>query len=199
MPTKKLVKKIKAPIKRKKAATKKVAKPVPPKRKKGPVKKQAKKKEPSVEAQVEAFRTKITSMTASKRIANLQQWLITNKYQRLGEGVTRVTYVKGDSKTVIKVPKEPYNVAANMGEVKFAKKPLHGIKVAKCSLKMMMGVPVVEMERVEPLATPTWSNDRVINKLAQKYPWICWVDCNQVGKNSKGEVVAFDVGNYGWV
>jgi hypothetical protein len=134
-----------------------------------------------------------------KRISALRKFLKKEGFTQIGSGCTRITFGKPRVDYVIKLPlSSSYN---NVNEVKFAKNPKKGIKVAKCSLEILKGVPVVKMERVKPLVEPRfYGSDRAeraiqrIQKSGER--WITKVDCCQVGRTKDGRIVAFDVGNF---
>ena len=174
-----------------KGATKRSMKKVTPVVKK----KSASKPKVSVAAQVQKFNSQPYAMREMKEKA-LRKFLKAKGFAQIGAGCTRVTYGSPECDYVIKMG-SPF---INLREVLFAKRPTNGIKVAKCSLQFMKGVPVVKMEKVKVLITPlTYGSDaseKIIRKLSPKHPWIGRIDCNQIGKTKDGRIVAFDVGNF---
>lgn len=135
-----------------------------------------------------------------KRISALRKFLKKEGFTQIGSGCTRVTFGKPRVDYVIKLPSGSSSSYVNVNEVKFAKNPKKGIKVAKCSLEILKGVPVVKMERVKPLVEPAFFGTarglRTIQRIQKSGErWITEVDCCQVGRTKDGRIVAFDVGN----
>jgi hypothetical protein len=157
-------------------------------------KKSASKPKVSAADQVQKFSSQPDEVREMKEKA-LRNFLKAEGFARIGAGCTRVTYGSPECDYVIKMGSS----YINLREVQFAKRPKNGIKVAKCSLQFMKGVPVVKMEKVKVLITPqtygSEASEKIIRKLRPKHPWIALIDCNQIGKTKDGRIVAFDVGN----
>lgn len=104
------------------------------------------------------------------------------KYEFLGKGGQRIVFLKNKS-TVIKVPLSFDGMLANESEARLYKKYKKNgeIPYAKCKLiTHAEGVSLLEME---------WVDDRCIDK----YPkWSEFVDCQQIGYDRNGKLVAFD-------
>lgn len=104
------------------------------------------------------------------------------KYDLIGYGGTRVVFDTGDG-NVIKIAYNDYGVQANGNEVNRPED--HWIPVAKCEFfedSQGSGLCII-MEKVEVVTT----------FLLDKPYWVDYVDCQQVGYNSKGELVAYDL------
>lgn len=100
-------------------------------------------------------------------------------FKLIGEGRNRLTYLSPSKKYVIKVPKNPEGIRNNFFEARDCKKDswLYRNQKAKCR---MWGYLLV-MEYVKPVYN-FWELPN----------WILTVDCQQVGYDRKGNLVAFD-------
>lgn len=104
------------------------------------------------------------------------------KYEVLGEGRNRIVFLK-DENWVIKCPLNDDGISDNTYEEKMFLsygKDKDIIPYAECRVTYVNDIPLLEMERVHPISP-------------EELPeWAAWVDCAQVGKNNKGEIVAYD-------
>jgi hypothetical protein len=106
----------------------------------------------------------------------------------LGYGRTRICFLEDDNR-VIKIPFTREGYQASSREVhtyeNFKKDPEAGwIPTAECYFTQVAGIDIwlLSMERV---IRPQFGDPRP--------PWVDSVDCGQVGYNSAGELVAFDL------
>ena len=105
------------------------------------------------------------------------------KYMFLAEGRQRIVFLK-DNQWVIKVPKDEWGLLSN--EQEFNRYKLFGkigdiVAYAECYLQDdENGISLLVMEKVEQLP------------IKDQPDWAKYVDCGQVGKNTKGEIVAYD-------
>lgn len=104
-------------------------------------------------------------------------------YLFLGEGRHRSVYRRGNF--VIKIPKNWDGLASNEREANIYQSTskngwLFGIRYAKCRLHIS-GLLIMEYVR------PT-------DQFGQLPSWTYHVDCQQVGYNSRGYLVAYDYG-----
>lgn len=83
---------------------------------------------------------------------------------------------------MVKIPKDSLGVIANYSEYrKYRRAPQDGaIKLARCRFIRATGWLV--MAYLEP---PTIEEIRAT-------PWVCFVDCQQVGRNQHGIIQAYD-------
>lgn len=101
----------------------------------------------------------------------------------IGTGRDRHTFNRGDG-YVLKLGHDSCGDEANLHEAfLFAKHGYHGkIPYAKCHIEYMQGFPILIMEWVEHTDLPR-----------KKLPrWVDSVDCQQVGYNKQGLLVAYD-------
>jgi len=102
----------------------------------------------------------------------------------LGEGRTRRVYLAHSGKYVVKYPLNSTGEHANWQEAKDYKKGgfLEKENLARCRLATLRGKEVLIMEKVEPT--------NKFNKEGNS--WVDYIDCQQVGYNRKGKLVAYD-------
>jgi len=94
-------------------------------------------------------------------------------------GRTRATFDRGDG-FVIKFSLDGEGAIATSNESKWAD---DFIPLADCRMEFIDDIPVLVMEKVE-----------IVTASYQDMPdWVGYVDCGQVGRNSKGELVAYDL------
>ena len=95
---------------------------------------------------------------------------------KVGEGRNRIVY---DYKPgwVIKFPKNENGELDNWRESRWNSKE---IPIAKCYLEDIEGQCCLVMEKLKPAKGPFPS-------------WVDFIDCQQVGINSNGELVAYDL------
>lgn len=105
-------------------------------------------------------------------------------YQYLAEGRNRIVFIK-DEQWIVKVPKNEMGILNNQQEAdrykKFGKtKDI--IAYAECRIEHDTNdIPLLIMEKI---------SETIPDKDMPE--WASYVDGNQVGLNSKGEIVAFD-------
>lgn len=99
-------------------------------------------------------------------------------------GRTRVVFFLEDG-AVVKVPFTEEGIAANRYEADVFNEEDPFIKMAKCNLeKVTENSPeILRMEKVTPILY--WDKPAP--------DWVSFVDCQQVGINSKGDLVAYDL------
>jgi hypothetical protein len=100
----------------------------------------------------------------------------------LGEGNTRIVYLSKSKQFVFKVPKDDYGLSDNYGEAREYRKrtgPFEHNQLARC---MITHSGILVMELVEPV-----KDNKVFLPL-----WVDFVDCQQVGYNRAGALVAYD-------
>lgn len=99
-------------------------------------------------------------------------------------GRTRAVFDRGDG-YVIKVPLNQEGVMASTNEFSTAEMDDSLIPVADCKFDFSTGMPLLVMEKVDT---------NVSNRYGKDMPdWLSYVDGAQVGYNSKGELVAYDL------
>lgn len=105
------------------------------------------------------------------------------KYECIGEGRRRKVFVINE-RLVAKVAKDEWGVVDNYSEARnFSSEGRDGyIPMAECFLLHVNDLPVVFMERVEPVHIP----------YEEAPSWLGWVDCGQVGYAKDGKLVAYD-------
>lgn len=101
----------------------------------------------------------------------------------IGVGRNRCVFRDGDN--VVKVPLNEYGVTDNEHEACYGESYLKGyLKYARCHrVDEPSGLPIVIMEYVKPASYKKSMPD-----------WVSYVDCQQVGYNKDGELVAYDYG-----
>lgn len=105
-----------------------------------------------------------------------------NKYEVIGEGRNRIVFLKDDN-TVIKFPLREYGMYDNQSEAdRFFRYGKTGdiIPSAKCSIFFLNNIALLEMERIHLL------KDQEVPK------WADYVDCQQVGVNKDGVILAYN-------
>lgn len=109
---------------------------------------------------------------------------IKNKYGNpIGEGSTRIVFDAG--RWVVKVPNSIYTFDANYNEQFRGDRSLDNEIYAACRLFHIKEVPVLYMEKVTLVPyTKGMPN------------WVDFIDCQQVGLNRRGKLVAYDYGNF---
>lgn len=101
----------------------------------------------------------------------------------LGEGSNRIVFRRKNSKWVLKIPLNPAGMNDNDAEDHYYRKWKHkSDKMARCRLVQLMDVPCLIMEYVNTEVGP----------LKNLPEWTLFVDCQQVGYNSHGKLVAYD-------
>lgn len=106
--------------------------------------------------------------------------ILTKKYgEPIGVGRSRAAF---RSKSVVfKIPINGQGFHDNAWEARnYQKRTEKSLPMAKCRIIDINDIPILAMELVEYIPyneSPKWAD---------------WVDCRQVGKNKKGEVVAYD-------
>lgn len=117
------------------------------------------------------------------------QFYLDSGAEFLGYGRTRIVFAE-DAERVIKIPFTSEGYRASSGEVKtyenFHKDPDAGwIPTAECFFTQIEGINIwlLSMERMQEF--PRFG--------APRPDWVDSVDCGQVGLNSKGELVAYDL------
>lgn len=97
----------------------------------------------------------------------------------LGYGRHRIVFA--DDNWVYKLPHHEDGEEANAEEERLSREKRRDFPVAYCTFVEILGVEVLKMERVKRLTKE------------KEYPsWVWNVDCEQVGYNSAGQLVAFD-------
>jgi hypothetical protein len=112
---------------------------------------------------------------------NIDQILITKGYKLIGEGRTRRVYLSPRLLYVIKVPKENTNGwLDNKREGKiYQERERYEEKFARCRF-LKNDLLVMEYVKIVPLDCDNTPQ------------WVSWIDCQQVGYNHKGVLVAYD-------
>ena len=104
-------------------------------------------------------------------------------FEFLGAGRNRFVFRKPESDWVIKVPINEYGMLDNDSEDIYFHRHQTGF-MARCKLIQLCDVPILVMEYVD------------INLEKKDMPdWSAWVDCQQVGRNKNGKIVAYDYAN----
>lgn len=103
-------------------------------------------------------------------------------------GTNRITFMMG--KYVVKLPRNLNGVADNdwEGSVRHSPHP-EMPKYARTRLIYVGEIPVLFMEHVE-----RWSYPQLEAKLGKVPAWVDGIDCQQVGYNRHGQLVAYDYG-----
>lgn len=102
------------------------------------------------------------------------------EYSVLATGRTRIVFLKNNHE-VIKLPLNEEGLEAQYTEAQTYKKNKKRNIFAKCSLVHDNDIPVLTMERVRPIMT-----------IKDPPEWVGFIDCEQVGYNSLGQLVAYD-------
>jgi hypothetical protein len=110
---------------------------------------------------------------------------LADKYGNPSVGRTRAVFDMGDG-NVIKVPLNQEGAAASRNEYHSYNMDDPFIPVAKCDFyEEYERVPLLIMEKVDTNVPDRYGKD--------KPDWVSYVDGAQVGYNSKGELVAYDL------
>lgn len=105
--------------------------------------------------------------------------LTTKHGEPIGEGRSRFVFDAGNGE-VVKLPKNWEGISASGNEATW--KMHDTVPVAKCRIEMVDDIEVLYMEKVSPV------------KSSQGLPeWTSWVDCQQVGIDKEGKLVAYDL------
>ena len=115
----------------------------------------------------------------SKKLNNLIK-KYKKKYSVLATGRTRIVFLKNDTE-VIKLPLNEEGIEAQYTEVQTYKKNKKRKIFAKCSLVHDNEIPVLTMEKVRPAM-----------EIKDPPSWVGFIDCEQVGYNSQGQLLAYD-------
>jgi hypothetical protein len=106
-----------------------------------------------------------------------------SNYVKIGEGLSRKVYDLG--KLVVKIPKNSDGYFDNIFEREQflrIRRREDVIPFVNCYLITIDCVPLLFCEKIE------------INIKGKELPdWVSWVDCQQVGINSRGQFVAYDL------
>ena len=103
-------------------------------------------------------------------------------------GSNRVTFIMG--RYVVKLPQNYDGIADNDWEGSVRHSPdLGAAKYARTRLIYVGQIPVLVMEYVEP-----WCYRDLQEKLGKVPTWVDFIDCQQVGYNRRGQLVAYDYG-----
>lgn len=108
-------------------------------------------------------------------------------YEFKGCGRHRTCYAKPKSKYVLKIPRNLAGFEANRAEVAFYENRKQFTdsqdRMARCRLVMIHDIPCVVMEKI----------NRDLGYGPNPWPnWVYTVDCQQVGFDRKGRLVAYD-------
>jgi hypothetical protein len=116
------------------------------------------------------------------------------QYGEPAVGTSRATHFV-DDQTVAKIPLTCQDVDCNLAEANWTHAE---IPIAKCEIKKHGIVPVLCMERVEPLFDHVAHNGKS-PKVREYDNWPAWVyslcDGPQIGKTQAGDIVAYDCGS----
>ena len=130
--------------------------------------------------------TSIMACTTTTEELAISQILerFTAKYGKpIDSGLDRIVF--DASRWVIKVPRSSWCYGANYTEASYGHRSCKSDTLAICRLFHIDSVPVLWMEKVEPVTSfsnlPDWTN---------------FIDCQQVGYTRKGKLVAYDYGNH---
>ena len=123
------------------------------------------------------------NMIDQETVDNLKKLfnIMKNKYGNpIGTGRHRVAF--GNDRVVFKIPKNDNGFHDNAWEFrKYLKRTKDTLPLAKCRLIDIKNIPVLVMELVKPIPPK------------EKLPsWVDCVDCQQVGRNKNGDIVAYD-------
>lgn len=126
----------------------------------------------------------IQSLNDSEGFPMMEVKKVINKFstahgEPIGRGRTRLVFDRGDG-YVLKVPLNWEGITDSYNESEWSSEY---IPVAKCHIEELGEVPVLVMEKVS-----------IVQRDFKELPdWTMSVDCQQVGLNSKGQLVAFDL------
>jgi hypothetical protein len=114
-------------------------------------------------------------------------------FEYIGDGCSRSVYRHGNY--VIKLPLDDYGISANAREAHRWKKYGYSgeIPYARCRLLPNSGILVMEYARYT-IPGKTLPDGFVPYEEAPD--WTKWVDCQQVGYNRTGRLVAYDYGEH---
>lgn len=133
----------------------------------------------------------------TRKTKKVEKYLIERGFSKLGSGASRYVFHRKDDDYVIKVPISRNCRCENFSEYK-AWSRSHDPRYAPCKLFYMFDVPVIMMERVDPIFTPQQANsvkcsDEYIMKWVSKLPTWCFsIDHIQVGISLDETIRAFD-------
>lgn len=125
----------------------------------------------------------------------LRQELEAKGFTYLGSGRHRRSFLCPSNKYVLKVPKNANGELANEQEVRIYRKSLVkpcDIKFARCRQFFWKDFLCNIMEYVQPLRN--YEVDK-LHHVGELPDWVWAIDCEQVGYNARGEVVAYDYSN----
>jgi len=136
-----------------------------------------------------------------RRVEKVEKYLFERGFEKLGEGASRYVMIRDGDDYVIKIPVSYLCQSANINEYK-AWKRSHDPRYAACRLFWMFDVPLIMMERVDPIFTPSSMtnlkhSDEYIRKWIYSIPtWSFYIDHIQVGvSRADGRICAFDYPN----
>lgn len=99
----------------------------------------------------------------------------------IGEGRHRKVYDDNSPGSVVKVPTKESGIAANLQEANESGSYEHLAKAKiDLDLSLLIGVPVLRMERVEHVG------------FSEEADWTWCIDGGQVGRAADGRIVAYD-------
>lgn len=105
-------------------------------------------------------------------------------WKYLGAGKNRIVFRRPEKNWVLKIPINPNGEIDNGYESDlYQRYQKHSTRFAKCYYLELHGIGCQIMEYVYPLTDG--------NPLP---PWTKYLDCQQVGRNSQGNIVAYDYG-----
>ena len=116
-----------------------------------------------------------------KTVYNLYKILKQKYGEPVACGGTRLVFSSG--RFVFKLPINDFGFSANNWEATRYKERHNHFPLAKCRIIVVKNIPIIVMEFVKPV-------DEM-----DKPEWADFVDCQQVGRNRAGDIVAYDYGN----
>jgi hypothetical protein len=123
--------------------------------------------------------------TLSVRISMLKTYLKHKYGESIGEGRHRIAFA--GKHCIIKMPVHFSTIRANHSEYNRFKNPRsdENGRLARCRLVNLFDIPVIVMEKVEP-----------VRNCLEMPEWAWQFDCGQVGKDSRGNIKAYDYTNF---
>jgi hypothetical protein len=102
-------------------------------------------------------------------------------FQRLGAGRNRIVFLSPSGRNVVKVPINDWGISNNTTEALYwRERDQKTVPLARC--RIFCDGLLLAMETVDTLSRWTYAD----------LPWAVQIDCGQVGRNRKGQFVAYD-------
>lgn len=134
---------------------------------------------------------KVFHTGGNERVAQIVKELVKEGYTPLGTGKGRTALTRPNGRFVLKLPYTDSGEEANRYEHAVYKQGKAKERLAKCRLVKLYGLDCLLMEKVREM-----TEEEICEHTADSYDhWIYEIDCEQVGYNRRGKIVAWD---YEW-